>query len=101
MRQLFDLDLNLDQRLFLILFGKIVQMVGNIRCRIFRKYCIIFHHFWLEKYFLYFQMNIYYEIRYSISSDFIETFNIDGFHIFVLLIKMIDQILVFEKNSGH
>lgn len=46
-------------------------------------------------------MDIYYEVRYSISSDFIETFNIDGFHIFVLLIKMIDQILVFEKNSGH
>lgn len=47
-------------------------------------------------------MNIYYEIRYSISSDFIETFNIDGFHIFVLLIKMIDQILVFtQKNLGH
>lgn len=42
-----------------------------------------------------------YEVRYSISSDFIETFNIGGFHIFVLLIKMIDQILVFEKNSGH
>lgn len=41
-----------------------------------------------------------YEVRYSISSDFIETFNI-GFHILVLLIKMIDQILVFKKNSGH